>query len=152
MEAVARACHELRGPLAAARLGLELGVRVGELSPAQLRALELELGRASLALDDGTAWVALDDGVARVKGDRATLTDLPGVRAVVAGGRRIWALSDSSLFRLDPASGRVLGRSLLRQLQPVAVAAGAGADGVAGSRDGRPRCCGSTGRRTGRRW
>ena len=52
MEAVARACHELRGPLAAARLGLELGVRVGELSPAQLRALELELGRASLALDD----------------------------------------------------------------------------------------------------
>src|SRR5690349_15440122 len=52
MEAVARACHELRGPLAAARLGLELGVRVGELSPAQLRALDLELGRASLALDD----------------------------------------------------------------------------------------------------
>ena len=52
MEAVARACHELRGPLAAARLGLELGVRVGQLSPAQLRALDLELGRASLALDD----------------------------------------------------------------------------------------------------
>jgi signal transduction histidine kinase len=52
MEAVARACHELRGPLAAARLGLELGVRVGELSPAQLRALDLELGRAALALDD----------------------------------------------------------------------------------------------------
>jgi signal transduction histidine kinase len=52
MEAVARACHELRGPLAAARLGLELGVRLGELSPAQLRALDLELGRASLALDD----------------------------------------------------------------------------------------------------
>jgi signal transduction histidine kinase len=52
MEAVARACHELRGPLAAVRLGLELGVRVGELSPAQLRALDLELGRASLALED----------------------------------------------------------------------------------------------------
>lgn len=52
MEAVARACHELRGPLAAARLGLELGVRLGELTPAQLRALDLELGRASLALDD----------------------------------------------------------------------------------------------------
>ena len=52
MEAVARACHELRGPLAAARLGLVLGVRLGELTPAQLRALDLELGRASLALDD----------------------------------------------------------------------------------------------------
>ena len=40
------------GRSTAARLGLELGVRVGELSPAQLRALDLELGRASLALDD----------------------------------------------------------------------------------------------------
>jgi signal transduction histidine kinase len=52
LEAVTRACHELRGPLTAARLGLALGVRVGELSTAQLRALDLELGRASLALDD----------------------------------------------------------------------------------------------------
>ncbi len=52
MEAVARACHELRGPLTAARLGLELGLRVGGLSPARLRALELELGRATLALGD----------------------------------------------------------------------------------------------------
>jgi hypothetical protein len=90
------------------------------------------------AVADGTAWVALDDGVARVESSSATLTDLPGVRAVVAGGRRIWALSDSSLFRLDPASGRVLGRSSLRRLQPVALAAGAGAVWVAGSRDGRP--------------
>ncbi|MFZ0039825.1 MAG: HAMP domain-containing sensor histidine kinase [Solirubrobacteraceae bacterium] len=52
MEAVARACHELRGPITAARLGLSLGSRVGELSPASLRALDVELGRASLALDD----------------------------------------------------------------------------------------------------
>lgn len=52
MEAVARACHELRGPLTAARLGLQLGVRMGELSRTRLRAIELELGRASLALDD----------------------------------------------------------------------------------------------------
>ncbi len=52
MEAVARACHELRGPITAARLGLSLGSRVGELSPARLRALDAELGRASLALDD----------------------------------------------------------------------------------------------------
>lgn len=52
MEAVARACHELRGPLTAARLGLSLGVRIGELSPGRLRAIDTELGRATLALDD----------------------------------------------------------------------------------------------------
>ncbi len=52
MESVARACHELRGPLTAARLGLQLGVTTGELSPARLRAIDLELGRAALALED----------------------------------------------------------------------------------------------------
>ena len=51
-EAVARACHELRGPLTAARLGVELGLRRGGLSRARLRAIELELGRATLALGD----------------------------------------------------------------------------------------------------
>jgi signal transduction histidine kinase len=49
---VRRACHELRGPITAARLGLQLGARTGELSAASLRALDLELGRAGLALDD----------------------------------------------------------------------------------------------------
>src|ERR1700730_12880311 len=52
MEAVARACHELRGPLTAARLGLELGAREGSLTSARLAAIDLELARASLALDD----------------------------------------------------------------------------------------------------
>jgi signal transduction histidine kinase len=52
MESVARACHELRGPLTAARLGLQLGVSTGELSSARLRAIDLELGRAALALED----------------------------------------------------------------------------------------------------
>lgn len=52
MESIARACHELRGPLTAARLGLQLGASTGELSPARLRAIDLELGRAALALDD----------------------------------------------------------------------------------------------------
>jgi signal transduction histidine kinase len=68
MESVARACHELRGPLTAARLGLQLGVTSGELSPARLRAIDLELGRAALALEDldsagkrgGPAWRALE--------------------------------------------------------------------------------------------
>jgi signal transduction histidine kinase len=52
MEAVARACHELRGPLTAARLGLSLGSRCGELSADHLRAIDTELGRAALALQD----------------------------------------------------------------------------------------------------
>jgi signal transduction histidine kinase len=52
METVTRACHELRGPITAARLGLQLGLRIGELSPGRLRSIDLELGRAALALDD----------------------------------------------------------------------------------------------------
>lgn len=54
MEAVARACHELRGPLTAARLGLELSTRDGQLSAARLAAIDLELARAALALEDLT--------------------------------------------------------------------------------------------------
>jgi signal transduction histidine kinase len=52
MESIARACHELRGPLAAARLGLEGGAGNGALTPDRLRAIDLELGRAALVLDD----------------------------------------------------------------------------------------------------
>jgi signal transduction histidine kinase len=52
MEAVRHACHELRGPLTAVRLGLELEGRHGTLPPARLRAIDLELGRAALALED----------------------------------------------------------------------------------------------------
>ena len=61
-ETVARACHELRAPLTAARLGLDYGAGGGELTPARLRAIDLELGRAALVLDDleavrtGRAW------------------------------------------------------------------------------------------------
>ncbi len=52
LESVARAAHELRGPLTAARLGLQLTVGGGDLSRARVRAVELELGRATLALAD----------------------------------------------------------------------------------------------------
>ena len=49
---VARACHELRGPLGAIGLGVELAGRTGRLPALRVRALELELGRARQALDD----------------------------------------------------------------------------------------------------
>jgi len=52
MERVAGACHELRGPITAARLGLELESRTGERSAARLRAIDGELDRAALALND----------------------------------------------------------------------------------------------------
>lgn len=51
-EAIGHACHEIRGPLAAARLALALGLRLGRLDPARLRALDLELERAVLAIED----------------------------------------------------------------------------------------------------
>ncbi len=49
---VARACHELRGPLFAISLGVELASRGGALPTDRVRGLELELGRARQALDD----------------------------------------------------------------------------------------------------
>jgi signal transduction histidine kinase len=54
-ELVARACHELRGPLTAVRLALATMERRGEAPPERLASLELELRRAGLALDDFAA-------------------------------------------------------------------------------------------------
>jgi DNA-binding response OmpR family regulator len=51
-ELVARACHELRGPLTAAHLALHAGARHGEAPPERLAAIDLELRRAGVALDD----------------------------------------------------------------------------------------------------
>lgn len=51
-ELVARACHEVRGPLTSARLGLALAGRVGFGAQAGLAAVDLELRRAGLALED----------------------------------------------------------------------------------------------------
>jgi signal transduction histidine kinase len=51
-KAMARACHELRGPLTAARLGLEPGLMVGQLPTGRLHAIDFELERATLALED----------------------------------------------------------------------------------------------------
>jgi signal transduction histidine kinase len=54
-ELVARACHELRGPLTAVRLSLATMERRGEAPRERLASLELELRRAGLALDDFAA-------------------------------------------------------------------------------------------------
>lgn len=54
-EMVARACHELRGPLTAVRLGLATMQRRQEAPPERLAMLDHELRRAGLALDDFAA-------------------------------------------------------------------------------------------------
>jgi DNA-binding response OmpR family regulator len=54
-ELVARACHELRGPLTAAHLALHAGARHGDAPPGRLAAIDRELERAGVALDDLTA-------------------------------------------------------------------------------------------------
>jgi len=54
-ELVARACHELRGPLTAARLTLATMERRQEAAPERLATLHHELRRAGLALDDFAA-------------------------------------------------------------------------------------------------
>lgn len=54
-ELVARACHELRGPLTAVRLTLATMQRRQEGPPERLATLDHELRRASLALDDFAA-------------------------------------------------------------------------------------------------
>jgi signal transduction histidine kinase len=46
------ACHELRGPLTVVALGVQLATRTGSLTAERSRAIELELGRAALALED----------------------------------------------------------------------------------------------------
>ena len=54
-EMVARACHELRGPLTAVRLSLATMERRREAPPERLATLDRELRRAGLALDDFAA-------------------------------------------------------------------------------------------------
>jgi len=51
-ELVARACHEVRGPLTAATLALELMERRAEAPPERVRALRDQMRRAALALED----------------------------------------------------------------------------------------------------
>jgi signal transduction histidine kinase len=90
---VARACHELRGPLFAVQLGLHgLG---GE--PARLAAIELELERAGRALDDLAAAPA---------GERARtareLVDLAELVETYAPAWRTLAEGYGAELRVEP--------------------------------------------------
>jgi signal transduction histidine kinase len=67
-ERLVRACHELRGSITAAQLGLELGTRTGDGSEGRRRAIELELEKAALALDDLVSVVLGQGGPAHQPG------------------------------------------------------------------------------------
>ncbi|HET9720691.1 MAG TPA: HAMP domain-containing sensor histidine kinase [Solirubrobacteraceae bacterium] len=83
---LARCAHELRGPLGALRLGLDLALARGELSGERLAALDLQLARAVLALAElEGAPVPADETVELprlVTGCVASLTPLADRRGV----------------------------------------------------------------------
>jgi len=98
-ELVARACHEVRGPLAAARLAIHLVERQGRAAP-QVHAVDLELRRAARTLDD------LDAArTGRQLRDRADLVEVGGlVREAVAAWRPV-AVARGVRLRLEPPAG-----------------------------------------------
>jgi signal transduction histidine kinase len=90
---VARASHELRGPLCAARLGLH-GLAA---DPARVAAIELELQRAGRALDDLAA--------AHSGGRAATRPELVDLAELTAAYVPIWrtlAEAHGAELRLEP--------------------------------------------------
>jgi signal transduction histidine kinase len=125
---IARACHEVRGPLGAARLAL--AAMDGEAPPARLAALDLELRRAGLALEDlGAArrgrrvagreepiavtellreQRAVWDLVARALGATLVLgEDLPGVHVLGDRMRLAQAIGNLVVNALQHGGGRV---------------------------------------------
>lgn len=101
-EAIAEACHELRGPLAAVTLGLHAGTD-GALAPDRLRAIELELGRAALALGD------LQSGRGpRGPGGDPEIVDLGELAARSAEAWRAVAELRGIELRVRPTRGRAL--------------------------------------------
>jgi signal transduction histidine kinase len=97
---VARAGHELRGPLCAALLGLErIAAECGPAVAPAVAAVELELRRAAAALDD------LDGRPRRV---RAEIVDVGALLDTAAAGWRALAAEHGSSVAVEAASGLVV--------------------------------------------
>jgi signal transduction histidine kinase len=114
-ELVARACHELRGPLTAARLSLASMERRREAPPERIAGLELELRRAGLALDD----FAAARGGKRVA-DRDEPVDVAELlEEQVASWRVVAGVFDSHLLLGHAAPGAMVQGDRLRLAQAV---------------------------------
>jgi len=105
MELVARACHELRGPLTSAQLALHLAARTAlpAASRGPLQAIDLELGRAGLALADLSA--ARQGGRS---GDRTQTFALAPLMADAAEAWRATAWTQRRRVRVERPPGGVL--------------------------------------------
>jgi signal transduction histidine kinase len=111
LECVARASHELRGPITAARLGLE----AGDIPPPRLRALELELDRATLALADLSCAAG-----GRVTAPRLEEVDVNAVVGDCVEALRPAAVERAAELRLDwPGPAAVVLGDRLRIAQAV---------------------------------
>lgn len=115
MELVARACHELRGPLTSARLAVHLAARRPGAPREPLAAIDLELGRAGLALADLSA--ARQGGRA---GDRPRAFDLGELLEDATQAWRPVAWARGGRLRLEqPPAGVELRGDRLRLAQAV---------------------------------
>jgi signal transduction histidine kinase len=105
-ELVARACHEVRGPLTAAHLALHASARQGEAPPPRLAAIGRELDRAALALDD----------LAAARRGRAPEDRLEAVEvgALLSGQVATWRAAAGDRLRVvsPPVAGTVRGDRL----------------------------------------
>lgn len=113
-EALARACHEVRGPLTAARLGLEATAIAS--STTYLRAIEAELDRATVALDElqGAGSMRLESGEDEMVDVRSWLTDSVEAWRPVAEARGMevrlhWRGADAGVWGHRSRLARVTG-------------------------------------------
>lgn len=140
-ELVARACHELRGPIAAARLALHASRRHGDAPPVRLAAIDVELRRAGLALDDLAAArtgrraadrqdvVDVDELLEHQVDTWTAVAPVFGCRVEVAG-RSGMALVRGDRVRLAQAVGNVVANALEHGSGTVAIRSRAAAEHI----------------------
>lgn len=128
-EAAARAAHELRGPLTAISLGLELQARRASARAQRWSGLQLELLQAAAALEDLTA-----PGRPAARLERIEVAELLEAcasgcepRAVAAGVELVWEWEGPPAFvwgdraRLAQGFGNLLANALEHGAGPVTI-------------------------------